>query len=278
MKLFETAVEAENYLLAEYRPLTHVSASCIESYLSCPRQFFDKYCLREREPGSEATDLGGIIHSLLEAFIRDGIDIDSSTPEGKITTGALPYLPAPKSEGIFCEVSLDDLPLKDACSLSFKGFIDLLDIRNPAAILITDYKTSSNIKKYSKTSEQLAENIQLLIYAKHVVDNYPCEKIILRHIYLQTKGDIYTLVVETVLAREEVNFIFDSTIRPLVDEIKLASTKRASQQKKNLQHCHAWGATCSNLPACLNPNREVSQSSYLKALCEDLKETNNENY
>lgn len=276
---FKTLEESSDFLLATYTPLAHVSASAIQCYQDCEKKFFDKYVLKEREPGTDATDLGGQIHDLLENYVKNGTVINTDTRAGEIAAGAIPYIPLPKTEGIGCEVSLTDLPLREACALPFKGFIDLLDTREDV-IVLTDYKTSSNPKKYGKTAAQLRTNTQMVIYAKHVFDNYDCEKIVLRHVYLQTRGKIYTSVVEVIVTRREIDRFFDSEIRPVIIEMKQASLKKAAQQNKNFSFCFAFGAVCPSISTCKKPNRRVVLSDemedLLKALNTPAKEDQNE--
>ena len=276
---FKTLEESSDFLLATYTPLAHVSASAIQCYQDCQKKFFDKYVLKEREPGTDATDLGGQIHDLLENYVKNGTVINTDTRAGEIAAGAIPYIPLPKTEGIGCEVSLTDLPLREACALPFKGFIDLLDTREDI-IVLTDYKTSSNPKKYGKTAAQLRTNTQMVIYAKHVFDNYDCEKIVLRHVYLQTRGKTYTSVVEVIVTKREIDRFFDSAIRPVIIEMKQASLKKASQQNKNFSFCFAFGAVCPSIGTCKKPNRRVVLSdemeSLLKALNTPAEEDQNE--
>ena len=266
---FKTLDESTKFLLAAYTPLAHVSASAIQCFEDCEKKFFDKYVLKEREPGTDATDLGGEIHDLLENYVENGTPIDTSTKAGMIASGAIPYIPLPKTEGIGCEVTLDDLPLKEACVLPFKGFIDLLDTREDV-IVLTDYKTSSNPKKYGKTAAQLKTNTQMVIYAKHVFDNYDCEKIVLRHIYLQTKGKNYTAPVEVIVTKNEIDRFFDSKIRPIIKDMKEASLKKASEQSKNFSFCFSFGAICPSINTCKSENRKVVISDEMEDLLKAL--------
>ena len=275
-QLFKSLDDSTKFLLASYSPLEHVSASAIQCFQDCGKKWFDKYVLKERDPGSEATDLGGEIHDLLERFVKDGDVIDSSILAGKIAIGAIPHIPSPRTAGVGCEVSLDDLPLREACALPFKGFIDLLDTRAAGTIIITDYKTSSNAKKYAKTADELRDNIQLNIYAKHVIDNYDCEKVVLRHIYLQTRGGSYTSVVETTMTREDINIFFDKNIRPIIQEMKEASLDKATDQKKNFDSCHSFGVTCASISSCKNPNRNVVLSPEMESLLKSLNIPSNQ--
>lgn len=279
-----TQEEATKFLLASYTPLTHVSASAIQCFHDCERKFFDRYVLKEREPGTDATDLGTAIHDVLESYVRDGKAIDQDTPEGRIAAGALPYIPAPNTPSIACEISLDELPLRDPCALPFKGFIDLLDTRGAIPVL-TDYKTSSNLKKYAKKPEELKTNLQLVIYAAHVFDNYPCDVLELRHIYLQTKGETggapatsgpNSLEVKALITREEAKAFFDNNVRPVVKAMLESSQGKASTLKKNMSFCFSYGQACSAYSSCSNPNREVQLSPEMQKLIENLKGNNYE--
>lgn len=45
-----------------------ISASSIKTYMTCPRQFFYKHLLKLPQPGSEAANLGSLIHRVMEVF------------------------------------------------------------------------------------------------------------------------------------------------------------------------------------------------------------------
>lgn len=266
---FKSLEESTKFLLAAYTELGHVSASAIQCFEDCEKKFFDKYVLKEREPGTDATELGSAIHDLLEHYVSKGIVFDTTTTEGRIASGALPYIPAPKTAGIACEISLDELTLSTPCDLPFKGFIDLLDTRSDVPVL-TDYKTSSNPKKYAKKAAQLKTNTQMVIYAKHIFDKYECDSVMLRHIYLATKGASFTSVVEIIVSREEIDIQFDSKIRPIIKKMKLASLKKASEQDKNFSNCFAFGTVCASISTCKNENRRVVISDEMEALLKTL--------
>ena len=263
--------QAEEFLYAVYRPLTHVSASAIQTFQDCQRKFFSRYILREREPGTAATELGSEIHDYLETYILTGAIPDTSTSAGSLASLALEHIPAPMTENVGAEIDLDALPLTDACVVPFRGFIDLLDTRDEKNIILTDYKTSSNVKKYGKSPSDLAENTQMVIYAKHVFDNFTeAETLTIRHIYLQTKGAPLCKVVSVEVSKEQIDKAFQS-IREIVKEMKEASEKKAEELRKNEGHCFAWGQMCSNLSACKNPNKITKRSESLEALIKSLR-------
>lgn len=262
--------QAEEFLYAVYRPLSHVSASAIQTYQDCPRKWFSRYCAREREPGTVATELGSQIHDFLEAYTLTGAFPDLTTDAGRLASLALNYIPAPMSNNVGAEIDLDELPLEDACAVPFKGFIDLLDTRDEKSIVLTDYKTSSNIKKYGKSPEELATNTQMVIYAKHVFDNFrEAETLTIRHIYIQTKGGSLCKPVEVKVHREQIESSFTS-IRSVVQEMKTASENKAEELRKNLNHCFAFGQLCPMKNECENPNRIIPRSDKMEELIKSL--------
>lgn len=262
--------QATDFFLSAPRALSHVSASSIQSFQDCESKWFSRYVSREREPGTTATELGSEIHDFLEAYILTGVLPDQENPAGVLASLALPYIPEPLLENVGAELDLDQLPLQEPCAVPFKGFIDLLDTRDEENIVLTDYKTSSNVKKYGKSPDELRTNTQMVIYAKHVFDNYPeASTLTIRHIYLQTKGSSICKEVSVEVSRSEVDEQFVA-IRGIVSDMVEASKKKVSELKKNTSFCFAFGQLCNQKSACDNPNREVPRSKTIETLIKSL--------
>ena len=106
----------------------HVSASQIKTYLDCPRKWYLQKIIGLPSPSSPSTELGKEIHSVIEAYFRDGLDIPDSDI-GQIAKRGLEFLPSP-SEDLSIELGIHEaLPIKESpipimgftCSIRVKG-------------------------------------------------------------------------------------------------------------------------------------------------------------
>ena len=101
---------------------THVSASQIKTYLDCPRKWYLQKIVGLPSPSSASTELGKDIHSIIEAYFRDGLDIPE-TDTGAIAKRGLEYLPS-RDEDLSIELGIHEaLPIKHS-PVPIIGFID----------------------------------------------------------------------------------------------------------------------------------------------------------
>ena len=88
----------------------HVSASQISTFLDCPRKWYLNKIVGLDSPSSAATELGGDVHTQLEAYLRGEGGPDDSEA-GVIASQGLRYLPDP-SPNLYIESALhEDFPL-----------------------------------------------------------------------------------------------------------------------------------------------------------------------
>jgi len=53
------------------------SYSSLDTYTQCPRRFYHKYILREKEPPSPALDRGNAVHKACESYLKGGAPVDA---------------------------------------------------------------------------------------------------------------------------------------------------------------------------------------------------------
>jgi CRISPR/Cas system-associated exonuclease Cas4 (RecB family) len=230
----------------------HVSASQIKTYLDCPRKWYLQKIVGLPSPSSPSTELGKEIHSVIEAYFRDGLDIPDSDI-GQIAKRGLEFLPSP-SEDLSIELGIHEvLPIKES-PVPIMGFIDLLH-KGQGFVRIIDHKTTSS-KKYTKTSKELGYDVQMNIYAKAVFDNmHALEQVEVVHVYYGTKSPAWSSSVSYVLTRQENSDHFDEIVKT-IDKMKFDAIKEENEVEKNLESCFKFGG-CPYRSECLLKRKEI---------------------
>ena len=227
--------------------LSHVSASSIELYRSCPRKWYYRYLLGHKSKPTEAMLRGTKVHEVLEEYLLNGTTPSGRSQVAKIAAPGIELLPArnPTLQRIESPLSVYTIP---NLPVPFKGFIDLLDLTDGVHIL--DHKTTSNLDKWTKTEEELATNTQLIIYARHVLEHYPeAEEARLTHVYYQTKTPYGAKRVSVVVKREDVYSRFNE-ILDTVNEMLEAASNSIDSTAKESGFCYAYGKRCEHYTSC----------------------------
>jgi len=227
--------------------LSHVSASSIELYRSCPRKWYYTYMLGRRGKPTEAMLRGTKVHAVLEEYLLNGTTPSGRSQVTKIASPGIDLLPARNPKEQHVEATLEDFKIPNL-PVPFKGFIDLLDLTDGVHIL--DHKTTSSLERWTKTEEELAVNTQLIIYARHVLEHYPdAEQARVTHVYYQTKTPYGAKKVSVVIKREDVFSRFDE-ILATVKEMLEASTNSIESTAKESGFCFAYGKRCDHYNSC----------------------------
>ena len=243
---------------------THVSASSIKLFESCPKRWFHKYVLGFKEEGSAAMELGSKVHTCLEGYLAGG-PLEGDPAIVEIAEQGVHLLP-PAGENLKIEMSLDDYPLPDL-PIPFKGFIDclILPTREGDLLEVLDHKTTSAFK-YAKTAADLAEDTQMIVYAKHVLFHFPAEREIrLSHIAYLTKEPLAPArKTSVVVSRSDVDAAF-SKIMETVGAMLESCQLPVGEQQKNLKYCYSYGKRCPFYSDCytnpLNMTEEQEKMS-----------------
>lgn len=198
------------------------SASQLALFRACRRKWWFSYPAGFKTPPGPSQLLGSEIHRQIEKYLLDGAEpADARAVEGLRSLASTPAGALHVEGGITIPLS----PAADGTPRSFVGFIDLLDDGNPAKPVITDHKTTSDVR-YAKTSYELAEDVQMLSYAKHAIDRYPeAVEVELRHNVIPTKGAPRALLTSTTVGRAHVESRWASYL-PILAEMDLGHETR----------------------------------------------------
>lgn len=137
----------------------HVSASQLSNFKLCERKWFYESIMGIRSPSTPAQERGTAIHALIEDHYNTGAVI-----EDKKVAAAVLALPKPGTPGVSVETEIDAV----LDGIHVKGFIDMLDLSNPLHPHVIDTKTMKTFR-YALTSQEMAENSQVLKYAFYVL-------------------------------------------------------------------------------------------------------------
>lgn len=227
------------------KQVTHVSASSITLFENCPTRWYHRYLLGHKTKQTDAMARGSQVHEHLEKYLETGTLPDTDTVTGKIAAAGIEHLPAPnKDAGV--EVDLKDYAM-DGLPVPFKGFIDLLETEDEIHIL--DHKTTS-AWKWAKTEEELRTNMQLIIYARHVLDHHPdATEARLTHVYYLTRPPHGSRKVSVVVDRQHVEDEFNKILLTVNKMLETAQDTLVNADK-NKSFCYSYGKRCPHYNDC----------------------------
>jgi hypothetical protein len=217
---------------------------------------------------------GSKVHEQLEKFLLTGKKPDVTTTEGLIASQGIELLPATTSD-THVEISLEEYPLPNL-PVPFKGFIDVLDVTDGVHVL--DHKTTS-AWKWAKTEDELTTNMQLIIYARHVLEHHPDQdEAEVTHVYYLTRPPHGSKKVSAVVSRKHVFDEFDK-ILVTVNEMVDASQNNLDHLHKNKADCYSYGKQCPHYNECWHTIRRTEtlpMSNRQEAVLDFLRETTEE--
>jgi hypothetical protein len=162
--------------------------------------------------------LGTRVHEILEAWLTKGEVPDPDEVfvtdrgvkyPGKIARAALHLLPPPFS-GIECEKEFT----LEVDGVRLYGFIDFLTME-----IVGDHKTTTDFR-WAMSAEELAEDIQAIIYAKYFFDTHPSSDTVELHwIYDRTTKNPKSVKVKVKVSREEIEDKIHAKVLPPAREI-----------------------------------------------------------
>lgn len=161
-----------------------VSVTQINDFERCPRRWFFKK-VRGIEAPERATAgkvIGREIHWLIENYYKRGTML--SHVHAEKARAAVAHLPQPQPEGLLVEhrfsiAPADGLP-------KFTGVIDLVDVRRPGNVRITDHKTTSKYNDRLAHPVDVANDPQMLTYAEWAFREYAEPHVYVAHNTIST--------------------------------------------------------------------------------------------
>ena len=240
------------------------SASQLETFLSCKRKWGWSYIAKIPRAAGKGATLGGSCHKQLERYLTGGaIDYELEDGSGEIVTVALPEIPAPNTPGMEIEryFTLEGRH-------KYRGYKDVEIV--PGGLhtypVVMDHKTTSDFR-YALTAEDLATNIQAVIYAVDACRTYGADAVDLQWTYILTRGASKVRPVKLRMYAADAEKVF-SEIELLADEantLLLADTTQHGGDPAEYvrtippspDHCEAYGG-CPYRDLCnLSPKERM---------------------
>lgn len=226
----------------ELKGVWKVSASQIKTYDRCARKWGFKYLEGIPDPPGAAAKLGSAVHKVLEDFLNDGTQPDTSTREGKIATAGLELYP----EDPDVEVELEIFFVADG--VLYRGFIDAVWAHDPPKI--KDHKTSSDPAKWGLNAKQLVRDPQGLIYGTFGLDHWDSQEVELGWVYYKTRGRSHAFPVEALLSRELAIENFEALIAPIGKAITTTRQQFVAGEIKGAKDLEANTQACGDFKGC----------------------------
>ena len=224
------------------------SATQLKAFRRCPSRWYAEKILGHTTPPTEAMKRGSKIHSMLEAYLRDGTDLPDDD-FGRMAQAALERLPDKGS------VPADDVERRFTLDASVLGvpFVGIIDLIEDGRI--TDHKTTSDWK-YVKAEEELRADPQAQAYALDYVLSSDEDKVTFRHVYIRTSGGPASRESSVTLTREDLVEAVQ-TMREDISRMVLASKiEKPSDVEYNLEACGDFGG-CPHRARCATLGRQT---------------------
>jgi len=208
-----------------------LSATEIDTFLTCKKKWALKYLAKEKEPESPAKTLGLAVHNALFNYLSNQPYNQSL---GQVIAPGLIFLPK--------NLSKENLEVYFAYTKGqhiFHGYIDFYENIGSQKWLVGDHKTASNLKT-AFTPNELKQDIQANIYAQWVFSQKEAKAVQLKWVYYRTKSTPKALCVETELLKEECEENFKKIIA-IADEISLLVKTTPKIFPKNTSACFKYG-------------------------------------
>lgn len=254
--------------------LKYISASQIKLFKRCPVRWAHVYLNKVREPGSNATRFGTVLHDTLEGYLLNDAETLSELEEHKenfalrrfpliqdaISKGFLPDTSKPEKYSVELETNLH-LSLDGFClfGVPSKGFIDLYEYCAELNYCrITDHKSFSKPETL-QNEYTLATDTQMMIYAAFALFTNPSlDTVHLRHLQYPSAYSIEVREVCVEVSRADVAAEIEklSTVIEQMKAIEQQVSELPEPEKfhtfegvegatKNKFDCRAFGRICT---------------------------------
>lgn len=239
-------------------PFKWLSASQISTYIDCKRKWGWRYLTGYKDPAAASAQVGSRVHELLEDYLRTAKPpnyketlklLNSRGTEkvyepGRIAEAFLPFLPAP---GPHLDVE------EEFWHEYYYGKVDVAYLAEAGIPVVMDHKTSSNIKLYAKTEQDLLGDPQAMIYADVAMERTGSKEAYLVWNYGSTSTPYKVKRVALKVLREHSRAVLDS-LAPTAEEMQvLYKIKAYEEQTQPLETLHQ---TLTDMVLKLPPSME----------------------
>lgn len=261
--------------MGKRKPAPHIdhpyvfSVSQIETFLLCNRKWAYFKIDGEEDPGNEASQLGGEVHSELEDYLQDGKPIKAARRSGKIAMTAVPHLPPPRFPGMQIEdwffLKIGTYQGKHGVGCYIRGLkdIQILSGWKTWRPFVSDHKTTKNFM-WAKTEEDLnggdhqIPNIQAGTYAFDAMEQSDKDEVDLQWTYMRTTGPPIAEPRCSIINREQAKRTIDFLEVVTADMIRIKDENPTAETvEQNPQGCEAFGGCPFQGKCNLTPQEQL---------------------
>lgn len=256
-----------------YVSVSSVATASEDQDGGCLRKWWlDKVARLPKPRPTKGQEIGTHVHAEIEHYLRTGEDV-----LGAIARPGKHFLPEPMHPDLGVEIAigigkpdmqggparlLPDLTvdLDTGAPVPFVGYVDALN--NTGAwidaegtrhaggpIEIIDWKTSKNVTRYMKAGSALARTIQMVGYARYVMDRFKVDEARVSHVTFATEGPKKAVKTTAVLTRLTVDGRWYNVARTVSDMARAARETDPVRVAPNYNACGAFGG-CPYRDAC----------------------------
>ena len=224
------------------------SATQLKTFRRCASRWYAEKILGHTTPPTEAMKRGTLIHSMLEAYLRDGTDLPDDD-FGRMAQAALERLP---DKGSVPAGDIERRFTLDASVLGvpFVGVIDLIEDGR-----ITDHKTTSDFK-YIKGEEELRADPQAQAYALDYVLSSDEDEVTFRHVYIRTKGGAGSRESSVTFNRQDLAEAVQTMREDISRMVATSNVENLRDVEYNLEACGDYGG-CPHRAICASAGRQT---------------------
>ena len=265
-------------------PFKWLSASQIGTYIDCKRKWGWRYLTGYKDPAAASAQVGSRVHELLEDYLRtakppnyketlkllNARGAEKVYEPGRIAEAFLPFLPAPGPHLDVEEEFWHDY---------YYGKVDVAYLAETGIPVVMDHKTSSNIKLYAKTEEDLLGDPQAMIYADVAMERTGSKEAYLVWNYGSTSSPYKVKRVALKVLREHSRAVLAS-LAPTAEEMQALYKIKAYEEQTqpietlhqtltdmvlklppSMESCGKYGG-CPNLSRCAFTSEQLMKAAF----------------
>ena len=277
-------------------PFKWLSASQIGTYIDCKRKWGWRYLAGYRDPAGSSAQVGSRVHEILEGYLTHGtppnymevLELPNARGEkktyepGRIAEAFLPFLPAP---GPHLDIEAE------FWHEYYYGKVDVAYLADTGAPVVMDHKTSSNIKLYAKTEEDLLGDTQAMIYADVAMEQTGAKEAYLVWNYGSTSRPYEVKRVALKVLREHSRAVLES-FAPTAEEMQTLYKIKAYEEQTqppetlhqtltdmvltlppSMESCGKYGG-CPNLARCAFTSEQLMRAAFAQKGSHSMTELN----
>jgi hypothetical protein len=221
-------------------------------WTECPRKWGYQYIDGITVPPSVGAQLGSDVHAVLEDWFKHGKEPDTTTRAGKIAQASLEHYPSEQTRADQVERHIHF----DWDGVTYRGYIDLTWC-DDGTWWVGDHKTSRDPDKWGLNTDELAQDVQALVYAVWGLEWFKVDRVGCQWTYMRTQGKPMSYPVRADMVRTDTLDAFARIVAPVGQEIvsAIATVDQAKDLAAKPTACGQYGG-CPHAEYCPRTEQE----------------------